>query len=49
MEFGFLIKDDVAIHEVTTLGEGGKYRWNPHINYLVGYLECSGIRDLLKK
>lgn len=49
MEFGFLIKDDTSIYEVSTLGEHGKYRWNPHINYLYGYVSCNGLRDLLLK
>ena len=36
MEFGFMIKDNSTIYEVTTLGENGMYRWNPNINYLYG-------------
>jgi hypothetical protein len=49
MEFGFLIKDSKAIHEVNTLGENDRYRWNPNINYLYGYVECEGFNEELNR
>lgn len=47
MEFGFLIKDSNAVHEVNTLDD--RYRWNPNINYLYGFVSCDGFNDELKK
>jgi len=49
MEFGFLIKDSNAIHEVNTLGINERYRWNPNINYLYGYVFCDGFAEELKR
>lgn len=49
MEFGFLIKDSYAIHEVNTLGINERYRWNPNINYIYGYVLCDGFCEELKK
>lgn len=49
MEFGFLIKDSFAVHEVNTLGENDRYRWNPNINYLFGYVFCEGFNQELKR
>ena len=46
MQFGFLIKDSVTIYEVNTIDS--KYRWNPYINFLYGYLECDAIRSYLQ-
>lgn len=45
LEFGFLIKDNTSVYEVDTLD--GRFRWNPYINYLYGYLYCDGIHALL--
>ena len=45
MEFGFLIKDSTTVYEVNTIAE--KYRWNPYINYIHGYLSCDGIKEYL--
>jgi len=45
MQFGFLIKDSVTIYEVNTIDS--KYRWNPYINFLYGYLECDAIKNYL--
>jgi hypothetical protein len=47
MEFGFLIKDSSAVYEVNTLLE--KYRWNPNIKYLYGFVSCDGFRQELLK
>jgi hypothetical protein len=49
LEFGFLIKDDVAIHEVNTLGLNERYRWNPNINYIYGHVYCDGFNKELKR
>lgn len=49
LEFGFLIKDSHSIHEVNTLGVNERYRWNPNINYLFGYVFCDGFAEELKK
>lgn len=45
MEFGFLIKDSIAVYEVSTVDN--KYRWNPYINYIYGFIYCDGIHELL--
>lgn len=45
MQFGFLIKDSTSVYEVTTLDN--RFRWNPYINYIYGYLYSDGIHDLL--
>jgi hypothetical protein len=45
MEFGFLIKDSTTVYEVNTIDN--KYRWNPGINYIYGYLQCEGIKKYL--
>ena len=47
LEFGFLIKDDTSIYDVNTLLT--KYRWNPNIKYLYGYIHCDGFRKELLK
>ena len=49
MEFGFLIKDSLAVHEVNTLGENDRYRWNPNINYIYGYVFCDGFNAELQR
>jgi hypothetical protein len=49
LEFGFLIKDDCAIHEVNTLGVNDRYRWNPNMNYLYGYVLCDGFHEELMR
>lgn len=49
MEFGFLIKDSKAIHEVNTLDPNERYRWNPNINYIYGYVFCDGFAEELDK
>ena len=33
-----------AVHEVNTLGINERYRWNPNINYLYGYVSCDGFK-----
>lgn len=45
MQFGFLIKDSTTIYEVNTLDN--RFRWNPYINYLYGYIVCDGIKKYL--
>lgn len=45
MEFGFIIKDSTSVYEVSTLDS--KFRWNPYINYLYGFLYSDGIHELL--
>lgn len=45
LEFGFLIKDKTTVYEVSTIDS--KYRWNPYMNYLYGYLETDAIRKYL--
>lgn len=45
MEFGFLIKDSTTVYEVNTIDD--KFRWNPYMNYIYGYLSCDGIKEYL--
>jgi hypothetical protein len=45
MEFGFLIKDSTSIYEINSLDP--RFRWNPYMNYLYGYIYCEGIHDFL--
>ena len=45
IKFGFLIKDSFAIYEANTLDD--RYRWNPNIVYLYGYLFCDGFHQEL--
>lgn len=45
MEFGFLIKDLSSIYEVSTIDS--KFRWNPYMNYIYGYIKCDAIKQLL--
>jgi len=45
MQFGFLIKDNTSVYEVSTLDN--RFRWNPYMNYIYGYLYSDGIHDLL--
>lgn len=45
LEFGFLMKDNTTVYEVNTIDD--KYRWNPSINYLYGYLKCDAIKTYL--
>lgn len=45
IRFGFLIKDNFAIYEANTLDD--RYRWNPNIVYLYGYLSCDGFHQEL--
>jgi hypothetical protein len=47
IEFGFLLKDGATIYEANTIDN--KYRWNPSISYLHGYLECPAIRTYLRE
>lgn len=47
MEFGFMIKDSTTVYEVNTLFP--KYRWNPNMKYLYGYVHCEGFRTELLK
>lgn len=45
MEFGFLIKDDTTVYEVNTIDD--RFRWDPYMPYIFGYLKCNGIKELL--
>lgn len=45
LEFGFLIKDATTVYEVNTVDS--KYRWNPYINYLYGYIKSDSIKKYL--
>jgi hypothetical protein len=45
MEFGFLIKDGSTIFEVSTLDD--RFRWNPYMNSLYGFLSSDSIKRLL--
>lgn len=45
LEFGFLIKDSTTVYQVNTIDD--KFRWNPYINYIYGYLSCDGIKEYL--
>lgn len=45
IKFGFLIKDNYAIYEANTLDD--RYRWNPNIVYLYGYVFCDGFHQEL--
>jgi hypothetical protein len=45
LEFGFLIKDNTSVYEVNTLDT--RFRWNPYMNYIYGYVFSNGIHDLL--
>jgi len=45
MEFCFLIKSDKTIYEVDSIDS--RFRWNPYIQYVRGYLYCNHIHELL--
>lgn len=45
MVFGFLIKDSTTVYEVNTIDD--RFRWNPYISYLYGYVKCDYINHLL--
>lgn len=45
LEFGFLVKSESTIHEVSTLQD--RFRYHPFINYIFGRLECDYINYLL--
>lgn len=45
LEFGFLIKDNTSVYEVNTIDT--RFRWNPYMNYIYGYIYSDGIHDLL--
>lgn len=45
LEFGFLIKDNYSIYEATTVQD--RFRWNPYMNSLFGYIKCDYIHKLL--
>lgn len=47
MIFGFLIKSDATVYEVSTIDD--RFRWNPYINVLYGYLKCDHIAVLLRE
>lgn len=47
MMFGFAIKSDATIYDVNTIDD--RFRWNPYINYLFGYVKCEYINTLLRK
>ena len=45
MIFGFLLKDKTSIYEISTIDS--RFRWNPYMNWVFGYLECDYIHQLL--
>lgn len=45
MEFGFLVKDSTSVYEVNTLSD--RFRWNPYINYIYGYVYSDAIKTFL--
>jgi hypothetical protein len=45
MMFGFLTKDNASVYEVTTIDD--RFRWNPYITSVYGYLKCPYISTLL--
>lgn len=45
MIFGFLLKSASTIYEVSTIDD--RYRWDPYMNYIYGYLQCDHISTLL--
>lgn len=45
LQFGFLWKDSTTIYEVNTIND--RFRWNPYINHLYGYISCEGIKTFL--
>jgi hypothetical protein len=45
LEFGFLIRDDYTVYEINTIDS--KYRWNPYINYLYGFITTTAIKKYL--
>ncbi|ARF10775.1 hypothetical protein Hokovirus_3_48 [Hokovirus HKV1] len=45
LEFGFLIKDSTTIYECNTIDS--RFRWNPYMPYLRGYLYCENISKML--
>lgn len=45
LEFGFLVKDSTSVYEINTIDS--RFRWNPYMNYLYGYIYCDGIHKLL--
>lgn len=45
LEFGFLIKDSATVYEVNTIDD--RFRWNPQMNLIRGYLKCDYISTLL--
>lgn len=42
--FGFVVKDDQSIYEVSTIAE--RFRWHPYINLLFGFIKCNHIHNL---
>lgn len=47
LEFGFLIKDAATVYQVSTIDD--RFRWNPYMPYVWGYLKCDGIGKLLRE
>lgn len=45
MQFGFLWKDTTTIYEVNTIND--RFRWNPYINNLYGFIKCDAIKTYL--
>lgn len=45
MLFGFLIKDSTTVYEVNTIDD--RFRWNPYMSYLYGFVKCDKINQLL--
>lgn len=45
LEFGFLIEDSTSVYEVNTISD--RFRWNPYMNYIYGYVECEDIHSFL--
>lgn len=46
ISFGFLLKSNTTVYEGNTIDD--RFRWNPYMNVLYGYLQCDNIDILLK-
>ena len=45
LEFGFLVKDSASVYEANTIAD--KFRWDPYMSCVYGYLKCDYISHLL--
>jgi hypothetical protein len=45
MIFGFLLKSNTTVYENSTIDS--RFRWNPYMNWIYGYLQCDKIHDML--